>query len=81
MVRKLRRETPRVWSRWRPKLQVHEGRKRLLESECENGRVIDFHLRHGFKKIGAAHFVIAGHAYENYVLEAGLRYGPMLEHE
>jgi ribosomal protein S18 acetylase RimI-like enzyme len=44
-----------------------------LKVNAENSRAIDFYLRHGFNKIGSTDFVIAGEAYENFVMEIDLR--------
>jgi ribosomal protein S18 acetylase RimI-like enzyme len=49
------------------------GERVWLKVNTENGRAIDFYLRHGFKKIGSTHFKIADSAYENFVMEADIR--------
>jgi len=50
------------------------GESAWLKVNAENSRAIDFYLRQGFNKTGSTHFVIADKAYENYVMEAGLRH-------
>jgi len=43
-----------------------------LKVNAENGRAIDFYLRHGFSKIGSTDFVIGDRAYKNFVMKADL---------
>jgi ribosomal protein S18 acetylase RimI-like enzyme len=50
------------------------GERVWLKVNTENGRAVEFYLRHGFKKIGSTHFRIADSAYENFVMEADLRH-------
>jgi diamine N-acetyltransferase len=50
------------------------GESVWLKVNAENSRAIDFYLRHGFNKIGSTDFVIADKAYENFVMETGLRH-------
>jgi ribosomal protein S18 acetylase RimI-like enzyme len=49
------------------------GESVWLKVNAENSRAIGFYLRHGFNKIGSTDFVIGDNAYENFVMEAGLR--------
>lgn len=49
------------------------GESVWLKVNAENGRAIQFYLRHGFSKIGSTDFVIGGRAYENFVMKTDLR--------
>ncbi|WP_349630609.1 GNAT family N-acetyltransferase [Bradyrhizobium sp. KB893862 SZCCT0404] len=49
------------------------GERVWLKVNAQNDRAIAFYLRHGFKRIGSTHFVIADSAYENFVMEADVR--------
>jgi ribosomal protein S18 acetylase RimI-like enzyme len=49
------------------------GERVWLKVNAENSRAIDFYLRHGFKKIGSTHFVIADGSYENFIMEANIQ--------
>ncbi|HTO63171.1 MAG TPA: GNAT family N-acetyltransferase [Bradyrhizobium sp.] len=50
------------------------GESAWLKVNAENGRAIDFYLRHGFVRIGTTPFVIADKAYENHVMAIDLRH-------
>jgi len=49
------------------------GESAWLKVNAENGRAIDFYLRHGFVRVGTTPFVIADKAYENHVMAIDLR--------
>jgi ribosomal protein S18 acetylase RimI-like enzyme len=50
------------------------GKSAWLKVNAENGRAIDFYLRHGFVRVGTTPFVIADQAYENHVMAIDLRH-------